>query len=140
MAAPTRPAAFLLSRFATASIAAVVAALACAGCGAPPRPAIPATLDRAKVPNVTVEITAKKYEFMPARVVVKQGTLVHLTLRSIEGTHGFALPAYGLDETLEEAVVREISFYADEKGEYLFHCSHLCGVGHFGMKGTIVVE
>lgn len=102
--------------------------------------AIPASVDPAKVPNQTVEMTAQKFKFTPDEVHVKQGTLVTIDVKSIEGTHGFALPAFGIDELLEQGQPKTIRFYAGETGEYEFKCSHFCGSGHFGMRGRIVVE
>jgi cytochrome c oxidase subunit 2 len=101
---------------------------------------IPASIDPAKVPQQKVEMTAKKYEFIPAEVHVKQGTLVTLVVESTEGTHGIALPDYGIDEPLPLGEKKTIRFYAGEKGEIPFKCSHFCGTGHFSMKGKFIVE
>ncbi len=35
---------------------------------------------------------------------------------------------------------RTVTFYAGKKGEYGFHCSHFCGIGHMGMTGKIIVD
>lgn len=101
---------------------------------------IPASIDPAKVPQQKVEMTAKKYEFTPAEVHVKQGTLVTLEVVSIEGTHGIAISLYGIDEPLPEGVKKTIRFYASQKGEIPFACSHFCGLGHFSMNGKFIVE
>jgi heme/copper-type cytochrome/quinol oxidase subunit 2 len=71
---------------------------------------------------------------------VKEGTLVTLSVTSTNGTHGFQLNAFGIDERLDEGTTKEIEFYASKKGEYPFKCSHFCGLGHLGMNGKIVVE
>jgi heme/copper-type cytochrome/quinol oxidase subunit 2 len=101
---------------------------------------IPKTIDPDKVPQQKVEMTAKKYEFIPAEVHVKQGTLVTLEVESVEGTHAIALGLFGIDEPLPLHEKKTIRFYAAEKGEIPFVCSHFCGMGHFGMKGKFVVE
>ena len=85
-------------------------------------------------------MTAHRYEFIPDTVRVRQGTLLKLRITSTGGTHGFALGAFGIDERLEEGVTKEIELYASRKGVYTFKCSHLCGIGHFGMNGVILVE
>jgi len=104
------------------------------------RDPIPASIDPAKVPQQKVEMTAKKFEFTPAEVHVKQGTLVTLEIQSIEGTHGIAIGLFGIDETLPQGEKKTIRFYAAEKGEIAFACSHFCGMGHFSMKGKFIVE
>jgi cytochrome c oxidase subunit II len=101
---------------------------------------IPKDLNRDTVPKDTIEVLAKDYEFIPDTIRVKQGTLVTLKLKSIEGTHGFNLGAFGIDETLDENVMKTVEFYAGQKGEYGIRCSHFCGIGHLGMTGKLIVE
>ncbi len=102
--------------------------------------AIPKGLDRSSVPKQTIEMTAERYHFTPDELHVKVGTLIQLKIKSINGTHGFNLGDFGIDEILEEGDTKVIEFYAQQKGEYDFRCSHFCGFGHFGMNGKIVVE
>jgi nitrous oxide reductase len=97
-------------------------------CASAHEEAVPATLDRTKVPHQTVEMTARKFEFIPAEVHVTQGT------------HGIALDRFAIDEELAEGVKKTIVFYAAEPGEIPFRCSHLCGSGHFSMKGRFIVD
>ncbi len=111
------------------------------GCGSSRQfVAIPATLDRAHVPTQTVTMTAERFHFTPEKVHVKAGTLVTISVTAEDGTHGFDLPAFGIDEEIPEGKTKSVEFYAQEKGEYPFHCSHFCGMGHPWMTGTIVVE
>ncbi len=102
--------------------------------------AIPKELDRSNVPKETVEMTAERYHFAPDELHLKVGTLVQIKVRSINGTHGFKLGDFGIDETIEEGETKVIEFYAQEKGEYRFRCSHFCGIGHFGMRGKVIIE
>ncbi len=102
--------------------------------------AVPPGLDRAAVPHKVIDMQAKRYEFIPEVVRVKAGTLVTLKITALEGTHGFALGAFGIDERLDENQTKVIEFYASKPGEYGFRCSHLCGLGHLGMKGKVIVE
>ena len=102
--------------------------------------AIPSSIDRDNVPHQTIEMTAEHFHFTPDIVRVKQGTLVTIVVKAIDGTHGFSLGAFGIDERIEENDTRTIEFYAGEKGEYSFHCSHFCGIGHLGITGRIIVE
>ena len=111
------------------------------GCGTSQRfTAVPESVDKEKVPHETVEMTAEHFHFTPDVVRVHQGSLVTIRLRSIDGTHGFNLGAFGIDERIEENETKVIEFYAAEKGEFSFKCSHFCGIGHLGMNGKIIVE
>jgi cytochrome c oxidase subunit 2 len=101
---------------------------------------IPADLDTAKVPHETIEMTAEHFHFTPEDLHVKQGTLLTLKIKSIDGTHGFNLGDFGVDIRLEEGVTNTVEIYLPKKGEYGFRCSHFCGLGHLGMKGTLHVE
>ena len=102
--------------------------------------AIPKDLNMGTVPKDTIEVITKDFEFIPDTIRVKKGTLVTLRLKSIEGTHGFELGAFGIDETLEENVEKIVDFYAAEKGIYGIRCSHFCGIGHLGMTGKLIIE
>jgi heme/copper-type cytochrome/quinol oxidase subunit 2 len=111
------------------------------GCGTTQQfVAVPKGLDRANVRGQVIEMKAKHYEFIPEVVKVKAGTLVTLRITAVDGTHGFALGAFGIDERIEEGETKVIEFYASKPGEYGFHCSHFCGLGHLGMKGKVLVE
>jgi len=101
---------------------------------------VPPDINKETVPKDTIEVIAKDFDFIPDTIRVKEGTLVTLEIKSIEGTHGFALDAFGIDERLDEGVIKTVEFYAGQKGEYGFHCSHLCGIGHFGMTGKLIIE
>ncbi len=121
--------------------ACVVVLLFLSACGSSKQfNAIPSDIDRQNVPKDTVEMTAESYKFMPDVIRVKSGTLVTLEIKAIDGTHGFQLSAFGIDERLDENETKTIEFYASKKGEYGFRCSHFCGLGHLGMTGKVIVE
>lgn len=119
----------------------VIPACVLAGCGASQQfAAIPPTVDRSKVPQQTIEMTAEHFHFTPEIVHVKEGTLLTLKIHATDGTHGFSLGAFGIDEKIPENDTKVVEFYAGQKGEYGFKCSHFCGIGHLGMTGKIIVE
>src|SRR3989338_14349 len=43
---------------------------------------------------------AKKWAFEPSTITVKEGDKVKLNIKSIEGTHGFAISEFGINENL----------------------------------------
>lgn len=103
-------------------------------------PAVPEGIDRDRLPQVTVEMMAERYQFVPDEIRVKAGALVILHITARDATHGFNLPAFDIDESLEKGQTKTIEFYAAEKGAYDFKCSHYCGVGFSSMTGVVVVE
>jgi heme/copper-type cytochrome/quinol oxidase subunit 2 len=91
-------------------------------------------------PVQKISITAKQFEYIPEVVQVKQGTHVILEIESLDVTHGFKIDQYGINITIPAKTKVSVEFYAREPGTYPFKCSHFCGVGHFGMKGKVIVE
>lgn len=123
------------------SLAALLFLIAMGGCGPSQLfPSLPADLNRETAHKETIEMTAEHFHFTPDVLHVKQGTLVTLKVKAIDGTHGFSLGAFGIDEKIEENETKVIEFYAGQKGEYGFKCSHFCGLGHLGMNGKVIVE
>lgn len=111
------------------------------GCSASKRfDPLPEGLDLANLKRDTMTIQARHFEFDPEIIHVKLGTLLHVNLVSTDGTHGFGLSEFGIDEQLEENTPKSLEIYFPEKGEYSFRCSHFCGLGHFGMTGKIIVD
>ncbi len=86
------------------------------------------------------DIVAKNWEFVPNTIEVNLGDKVELHIESVEGTHGFMLPDFGINERLEPYQDVHVDFIADKKGTFTFACSVPCGSGHGRMKGTLVVK
>jgi cytochrome c oxidase subunit II len=87
-----------------------------------------------------IRITAKKYEYDPAVITVKQGEHVKLTITALDHDHGFKIDAFHIDQLLKKGEPTTIEFTADTTGTFPFQCSHFCGLGHKGMKGELIVE
>jgi cytochrome c oxidase subunit II len=104
-----------------------------------------------------IEVTAKKYEYSPSPIRVKQGIKVQLRITSLDKTHGFKINLYpdGSDAKgdaglvfssneecyrLENGTPTVVEFVARTAGTYSFHCCNRCGLGHGGMKGQLIVE
>ncbi len=110
---------------------------------ASPRPAGNSPTPAAAAPVGPVHeitMTAKRFEFTPPAITVKQGEHVRLKITSQDTTHGFMLPDYNINMQLEPQKETAIEFTADKKGTFTFACSVFCGSGHRSMKGTLTVE
>ncbi len=93
----------------------------------------------AQQPRV-VEITARRFEFQPSQITVKQGEPVVLHVKSLDVTHGFYQKALGIDATIMPNRTTDVPVTAKAPGRYVTICDHFCGSGHGNMKMTIVVE
>lgn len=85
-------------------------------------------------------MTAKQWTFDPAVIAVKLGDKVRIKVKSIDVTHGFALPDFNVKVDLVPNKEETVEFIADKKGEFTFFCSIMCGAGHRDMQGKLVVE
>ena len=93
-------------------------------------------------PDRTIHIVAERFFFSPARVVVKQGSVVELILTSEDTDHGFRLAAANVNAAIPQQGKGELKvrFVAAAKGKYSFECSRACGAGHNLMRGELVVQ
>ena len=86
------------------------------------------------------QITSRKYEFGPSSLHVKKGYHVRLVIAALDHDHGFRLDEFHINTKIEKGKMAAVEFTAEEAGTFLFRCSNFCGLGHGGMKGTLVVE
>jgi cytochrome c oxidase subunit 2 len=104
-----------------------------------------------------IEVTAKKFEFNPSAIHVKRGARVQLKITALDRTHGFKIHLYpdGADSRAEAGLIflsktdcfkidkgspTIVEFIANTPGAYSVRCCNVCGLGHAGMKGQIVVD
>jgi len=102
-----------------------------------------------------IEVSAKRFEYNPSSIHVKQGTKVQLRITATDHTHGFKIVANssakngkpGLAFTspqdcwkIEKGQSSTIEFVAQTPGTYSFKCCVTCGMGHAGMKGQLIVD
>ena len=100
-------------------------------------------LTRAEVPAprlVTVEMTAKRFAFLPEQVEVAEGDEVTINIRSADGTHGIEIGKLKVKKTIPRGGdVVTLSFTAPAPGRYVITCSEYCGRGHDDMKSVLLV-
>ena len=86
------------------------------------------------------QITSRKYEFGPSSLRVKKGEHLRLVIAALDHDHGFRLDEFHINKKIERGKTVMVEFTADKAGTFPFRCSNFCGLGHGGMKGTLVVE
>jgi len=87
-----------------------------------------------------IQVTLRKYEFNPGSLRVRKGEQVRLILAAVDHDHGFKLDDFNVDQKVLKGTTVVVEFIADKAGTFQFRCSSVCGLGHRGMKGTLVVE
>jgi cytochrome c oxidase subunit 2 len=86
-----------------------------------------------------VEITAKRFAFVPEQVTLKKGEPVTLRLHSEDVTHGFFMRKLKIDSEVEAGKTTDVTITPEVAGTYTTICDHFCGANHGNMKMTIVV-
>lgn len=104
-----------------------------------------------------IEVSAKKYEFNPSPIRVKQGSKIQLKITASDHAHGFRISSYpegtegarkaGLVFSSAEDCVKiekgqtaTVEFVAQAPGTYPFKCCVHCGWHHRSMTGKLIVE
>jgi cytochrome c oxidase subunit II len=87
-----------------------------------------------------IQVTLTKYKFSPGSLRVRKGERVKLVLTAADHDHGFKLDDFDINQKIPKGPTVVVEFTADRAGTLQFRCSSVCGIGHRGMKGTLVVE
>jgi cytochrome c oxidase subunit 2 len=87
-----------------------------------------------------IQVTLRKYEFSPGLLRVRKGEQVKLVMAATDHDHGFKLDDFNINQKVPKGTTVVVEFTADKAGTFQFRCSSVCGLGHRGMKGTLVVE
>ena len=94
--------------------------------------------------TVHVYMTAMRSHFTPDVIRVKQGDKVVFHVTNIEttpdATHGFAIPGYNIQSSLDPGEVVTTEFTADKSGSFAFYCTEFCSALHLEMQGWLLVE
>jgi cytochrome c oxidase subunit 2 len=87
-----------------------------------------------------IKVTLRKYEFSPGSLRVRMGEQVKLIMTAADHDHGFKLDEFEINQKIPKGATIVVEFTADKAGTFQFRCSSVCGIGHRGMKGTLLVE
>lgn len=105
--------------------------------------AAPAFVRAAPAPSAPrrIEVSAKRFEFLPGEITLKKGEPVVLVLKSVDVAHGVRFKELGIETKADKGKTSEVAFTPDKTGTFIGHCSVFCGSGHGSMTLTIhVVE
>jgi cytochrome c oxidase subunit II len=101
-------------------------------------PALVRGANAATQPRV-IEITAKRYQFLPSEIRLKKDEPVILRLSTEDRTHGFLLKPLKIDTDITPGKPTDVAVTPRSTGQYTVICDHYCGTGHGNMKMKVVV-
>jgi nitrous-oxide reductase len=94
--------------------------------------------------NVEIFMTAVRSHFSPEHVEIQQGDNVTWHITNVEtaydATHGFTIPLYNINLSLEPGETGTFKFTADEDGVFSYYCTEFCSALHLEMVGYMLVE
>lgn len=65
---------------------------------------------------------------------------VRVSLRSTGVIHAFFIPEFRVKQDAVPGVTIQTWFTPTREGRYEIACAELCGIGHYAMKGTVIVQ
>lgn len=95
--------------------------------------------------GTTVEawMSVVRSQFKPDTLHVTKGDKVILHLTNIEetpdATHGFAIPRYNINVSLDPGECVTVEFVADAEGAFAMYCTEFCSALHLEMQGWMLV-
>jgi len=125
--------------------------------------AVLVALGLALLPKTTqtrhIDISAKRFGYAPARILVNKGDPISLRFISSDVTHGLQLDGYPIDLIARKGVtfqrnvridqkgrpkidwqrVTAVRFVANRSGKFIFRCTETCGNLHPFMTGELIV-
>ncbi|MEZ4481753.1 MAG: cupredoxin domain-containing protein [Dehalococcoidia bacterium] len=108
--------------------------------------AVEAGQERSERNGNTVEVwmSVKRSQFKPDIIRANKGDKVVLHITNIEktpdATHGFAIPRYNVNISLDPGEVANVEFAADAEGSYAMYCTEFCSALHLEMQGWMLVS
>jgi nitrous-oxide reductase len=94
--------------------------------------------------NVSVFMTSIRSTLRPDLVEVKVGDTVTWHITNVEmahdATHGFAMPGYDYNLSVEPGETTTFTFVADTPGTFPYYCTEFCSALHLEMMGYFLVS
>jgi nitrous-oxide reductase len=93
--------------------------------------------------TVEVWMSVKRSQFKPDIVRANKGDKVILHLTCVEktpdATHGFSIPRYNVNVSLDPGEYVAVEFTADAEGAFAMYCTEFCSALHLEMQGWMLV-
>ena len=88
----------------------------------------------------TIELVAKRFEYVPNEIPLKVGERVIIAIKSLDFVHGMNIPDLKKRLDLVPGRVIQLELQPSAPGEIEFVCDNFCGDGHETMHGRFVVR
>ena len=88
----------------------------------------------------TIEVHAKRFSFVPAEITVKKGETVKIHLVSDDVPHSLLIKGLGVNQKVSKGHPADITFTANDAGDFPGQCGTFCGTGHGSMLFTVHVK
>ena len=88
----------------------------------------------------TIELIAKRFEYVPKEIALKAGERVIIAIRSLDFVHGMNIPDLDRRLDLVPGRVTQLELQPGAPGVIDFVCDNFCGDGHEEMHGRFVVS
>ncbi len=87
----------------------------------------------------TISVTARRYEFTPNRIEVRENDLVRITMSTEDIPHSFVIDEYRIAKRAAPGKPVTFEFRADRVGTFRYICNLSLDVGCRQMSGELVV-
>ncbi len=87
-----------------------------------------------------IAVSARRYEFVPGRLVVDQNDLVKIDFTAEDIPHSFTIDAYRIAKRAGAGQTVTFEFRADQAGTFPYYCNLAIDEGCRKMHGELVVR
>ena len=87
-----------------------------------------------------IAVVAKRFEFMPREIRLKQGEAVELEFTTLDVFMGFNVAELGVRCDIVPGKTTRLRLTPDKVGQFAFNCDVFCGSGHEDMGGMLIVS
>jgi cytochrome c oxidase subunit 2 len=87
-----------------------------------------------------IAVVARKFEFVPGEIHVRQGESVVFHFTAPEVPMGFNLADFGVRTDIVPGKVATVELTPGRTGTFTFACDVFCGSGHEDMNGLLIVS
>ena len=88
----------------------------------------------------TIELVAKRFEYVPKEVPLKVGERVIIAIKSLDFVHGMNIPDLNKRLDLVPGRITQLELQPTAPGVIEFVCDNFCGDKHEEMHGSFVVS